>query len=377
MTTSAPTTSTIHAELGSHHGPLTVLIRQRGQAGNGPSAATLRDAVHSVPDDAVAGEAGRQVPVALSVEDSPVHLKILCRYLEQVLGCRVLQADGVESAVSLLLGERPDLVVTDLLMPDLDGLDLVAVLQSRPEWSNIPVLVHSAVSDANRIQNLAGLGIKDYILKPFDPTVAIPRLRKVLSEIDTTDRTQRMPRAETVGHIPIVLASTDTQVHALVQDNAGPLYQVIHVTSGPAAIIAAIEIRPWMVFLMPDLAPWDLPKTTRSLRSLKCLEKVPVVHLPDIELGTDGIVNVIHRELRPAPFTIESDSRLITVTVEDNFAPSCASAMDRAIEQALRPETEQIVFEIPSQGIGWHVTPLLRELAKKARSGGSESGRGE
>lgn len=374
MTASASTTApTVHAER-TQRGPLTVLIRQRGQVSNAPSPATLRDPIQPMPDDAATAQASRDVPVALSVEDSPVHLKILSRYLEQVLGCRVLQAGGVETAVSLLLRERPNLVVTDLLMPDLDGLDLVAVLHSRAEWSNIPVLVHSAVSDANRIQNLAGLGIKDYILKPFDPTVAIPRLRKVLSEIEKTDQAQTTPRPETTGRIPIVLASTNKDTEPFVQDNAGPLYQVIHVPSGPAAIIAAIEIQPWMIFLTPDLGPWDLPKTTRSLRSLKCLEKVPVVHLPAFEKGTEPVVDLIHRELRPAPFTLESDSRLITVTVEDNFAPSCASAMDRAIEQALRPETEQIVFEIPSQGIGWHVTPLLRELAKKARSDGDADG---
>lgn len=373
MTAPAPTTAPPqHPGRRPPRGPLTVVIRQRGQSNTAGSAPTVRESVQPVQECARVTEPGTRVPVALSVEDSPVHLKILSRYLEQVLGCRVLQADGVEAAVSLLLGDQPDVVVADLLMPDLDGLDLVAILQSRADWSEIPVLIHSAVSDANRIQNLAGLGIKDYILKPFDPTVAIPRLRKVLSEIQKTDRPEATPRAETTGRIPIVLASIRKDMQQIVQDNAGALYQVVHVASGPEAVIAAIEIRPWMIFLSPDLAPWDLSKTSRSLRSLKCLEKVPVVHLPAGDKDADGLVNLIHRELRPAPFTLETDSRLITVTIEDNFAPSCASAMDRAIEEALGPETEQIVFEIPSQGIGWHVTPLLRELARKARNGGGD-----
>jgi CheY-like chemotaxis protein len=95
-----------------------------------------------------AGAAGPGLPnrrphTFLVVDDSAVHLNLLARQLQSGLGCRVVQADGVETAIAYLLTARPDVMMVDLMMPELDGVDLISCSISvrsggRPRSSSTP-----------------------------------------------------------------------------------------------------------------------------------------------------------------------------------------------------------------------------------------------
>ena len=78
----------------------------------------------------------------LVVDDSAVHLNLLARQLQSGLGCHVVQADGVETAIAYLLTARPDVMMVDLMMPELSGMDLFAALQAaRPEQARRIIFV--------------------------------------------------------------------------------------------------------------------------------------------------------------------------------------------------------------------------------------------
>lgn len=115
----------------------------------------------------------------LLVDDNPVILDLLVLNFE-LEGFTVLQArDGVQ-ALALAREERPDVVVSDVMMPEMDGFKLTAALRADPLTSAIPVMLVSAEAQASDIREGLAAGAGDYVTKPFDPFELIDRVNRLL-----------------------------------------------------------------------------------------------------------------------------------------------------------------------------------------------------
>jgi DNA-binding response OmpR family regulator len=116
-------------------------------------------------------------PQVLVVDDDPTVSDVVRRYLEQD-GCRVrLAADGL-AALAAVDAERPDLVVLDLMLGGLDGLEVCRRLQG--EQPGLPVVMLTALGqESDRVLGLE-VGADDYVTKPFSPRELVLRVRSVL-----------------------------------------------------------------------------------------------------------------------------------------------------------------------------------------------------
>ncbi len=116
------------------------------------------------------------MPTVLVVDDEQIVREVVCTYLERE-GYRVLQAaDGV-SARAMLEQGQPSLVVLDLMLPGVDGLELCRWIRSTSE---LPVIMLTARGEeADRIVGLE-LGADDYVTKPFSPRELVARVKTVL-----------------------------------------------------------------------------------------------------------------------------------------------------------------------------------------------------
>ncbi|MGH7503662.1 MAG: response regulator [Longimicrobiales bacterium] len=95
-------------------------------------------------------------------------------------GYRVRTAGGGLEALEAAQGERPDLILLDLMLPGYSGYDVLAELRRRPELSDVPVVVLTARRDeADRVKGLE-LGADDYVTKPFSPRELVLRVGAVL-----------------------------------------------------------------------------------------------------------------------------------------------------------------------------------------------------
>jgi DNA-binding response OmpR family regulator len=112
----------------------------------------------------------------LIVDDEPIVREIVVRYLERD-GYVTLEAEDGEHARALLESDRPDLVVLDVMLPGMDGLELCRWIRARSE---LPVILLTARGEeADRIVGLE-LGADDYVTKPFSPRELAARVRTVL-----------------------------------------------------------------------------------------------------------------------------------------------------------------------------------------------------
>ncbi len=121
----------------------------------------------------------------LVVEDNPE----MARHVAEVLAgeASVRVAQGGEAGLAAALAQPPDLVVTDLMMPDLAGDTLVQALRSRPATAEVPVLVLTARADLETRTRLLRDGAKDYVVKPFAAEELQARVRNLLETKRASD----------------------------------------------------------------------------------------------------------------------------------------------------------------------------------------------
>ncbi len=124
----------------------------------------------------------------LVVDDEPIVREIAVRYLERAGYATREAADG-KTARRLLEREPPDLVVLDVMLPGIDGLELCRWIRSRSE---LPVIMLTARGEeADRIVGLE-LGADDYVTKPFSPRELAARVRTVLRRVAPDGRSQEV-----------------------------------------------------------------------------------------------------------------------------------------------------------------------------------------
>ncbi|MFC2122344.1 response regulator transcription factor [Bacteroidota bacterium] len=118
----------------------------------------------------------KNCPHIMVVDDDHDILRIVSRTLE-LEGYTVSLATGGKEALALLEECHPDLVLLDVMMPELDGFQVLELLRQR---SNVPVIMVTARCEPISLQKALILGADDYLKKPFRPLVLIARIRSKL-----------------------------------------------------------------------------------------------------------------------------------------------------------------------------------------------------
>jgi len=146
----------------------------------------------------------------LVVEDDPDIAALVTRYLDKAGFVSERVASG-RDALTAISSRLPDLLVLDLMLPHVDGLDVCRVVRGNESTAGLPIIMLTARADeSERIVGLE-LGADDYLAKPFSPNELVARVRALLR------RAQRAagPRARTLTYGPIAI---DTDRHIVSLD---------------------------------------------------------------------------------------------------------------------------------------------------------------
>ena len=205
----------------------------------------------------------------LVVDDEPKIADLARDYLEHA-GFTVRTAADGEAALTAVRRDRPDLVVLDLGLPGLDGLDVTRAIRRD---SNLPVIMLTARDD--ELDKLLGLelGADDYLTKPFSPRELVARVRAVLRRVDAAAE----PDAVTL----IRAGDLSLDLPRMRADLAG---RTIDLTPTEFALLAAMARQPGRIF-------------TRS----QLLDAVHGVAFESYERAIDTHIKNIRRKLEPDP----------------------------------------------------------------------------
>ncbi len=119
----------------------------------------------------------------LLIDDDPVITQITQRLLEK-RGYMVRVAMDARKGLALALSYPPNLIVLDYMMPQKDGLALLADLRAMPELKNVPVIMMTGVSEPEVVAKAIQLGVTDFLAKPFYPPRLAERVAKYLPPPD-------------------------------------------------------------------------------------------------------------------------------------------------------------------------------------------------
>jgi two-component system chemotaxis response regulator CheY len=115
----------------------------------------------------------------LTVDDSRTMRDMLRLALAQV-GFNVLQAeDGVHGLEVLVAQDRPDVIVTDINMPRMDGYGFIEGVRANPEFRTVPILVLTTESSPEKKMRAREAGATGWIVKPFNPDTLVEAIRRV------------------------------------------------------------------------------------------------------------------------------------------------------------------------------------------------------
>lgn len=124
--------------------------------------------------------AGAAAPVALVIEDDPQILTLVKFILEREGFAVQTACDGNAARQQIAALPPPAVVTVDVMLPHVDGFQLLALMRANSEWRNVPIVVLTAKSHEKDIVRALDAGASDYLVKPFKPEELRARVRRVV-----------------------------------------------------------------------------------------------------------------------------------------------------------------------------------------------------
>ena len=170
----------------------------------------------------------------LVVDDERDIIELVSYNLEKE-GFKVISATDGEKALELVSSDKPEVIILDLMLPGIDGLDVCRELKKNDQTSSIPVIMLTAKGEESDIVIGLELGADDYITKPFSPRVLVARVKAVLRRIESKKEEDKIVRIDqlcidllrhqvTLKDKTLALTSTEFNLLTLFVQNRGKVF---------------------------------------------------------------------------------------------------------------------------------------------------------
>lgn len=118
---------------------------------------------------------------SIFIVDDDEDIRLIVQYMLEREGYHVTSArDGKEAQELMASMEKPDLALFDVMMPYMDGFELLGYARNEGEWNDTPIIMLTAKSQESDIVRALDNGASDYVIKPFKPNELLARIRRQL-----------------------------------------------------------------------------------------------------------------------------------------------------------------------------------------------------
>ncbi|MGE6110542.1 two-component system response regulator [Aeromonas salmonicida] len=268
----------------------------------------------------------------LIVDDSPENLMVLTDLLSPTY--RVLAAQSGEKCLRIATGKTlPDLILLDVMMPGMDGYEVLKQLRTSPETSRIPVVLLTALADSQSEEYGLSLGAADYITKPIKPAIVQARVRTQLEAKQARDGLQSQNTA-----LEAEVARRMTENDLIQQVSIRALAHLAEIRD-PETGNHILRTQGYVRLLANALASHHRFIDTLTPRYIDLLSRSAPLH----DIGKVGIPD--HVLLKPAKLTVE----------EWEVMRTHAKLGSDAIEEAERDIEQPLAFLTLAKEIAhWH-----------------------
>ncbi len=235
--------------------------------------------IRQIRERARSSESGPGQRVVLCVEDNPNNMLLLQDYLSEA-GCHVIPLFDSADAIKVAESESPDLVVLDVMMPGLDGWELLRRLKSNPRTRDVPVILATAIDD----EDLGlSLGASDYLTKPIDKS-------QLLESIDRVGSTPGRDTCE------VAVVDDDPSVRDLLGDLLEDEGYRVRVFEDGADFLEALETwKPDALLLDLMMPRVDGFAVVDAMRNNPAWRDIPTLILTAMILSSEQLVDLNKR----------------------------------------------------------------------------------
>ncbi|HSV26430.1 MAG TPA: response regulator [Sedimentisphaerales bacterium] len=131
-----------------------------------------------------------ETPKVLVVDDNEQNLELLQAYLED-LDCCVLAARSGAQALEMIRQEKPDIILLDVMMPEMSGFEVCRQVRNDPDSKHIPIIMVTALNEFGDIQRGINCGTDDFLSKPVNRWELIARVKTMLKLKHLSDKLDR------------------------------------------------------------------------------------------------------------------------------------------------------------------------------------------
>ena len=217
----------------------------------------------------------------LIVEDEPDIAQLVRHYLEKEGYHPSIARTGID-ALTLVASEHPDLLILDLMLPQMDGLEVCKALRHKPETARLPIIMLTAKNEESDTVVGLELGADDYITKPFSPKTLVARVKALFRRLERT--TDQKPTSLVYGSLKMDLLRHEVTVKGNeVRLTAKEFGLLEHLLRHPGRVLTR-EV------LLNEVWGYEYYGTTRTVdvhvRRVKL--KVPLLHDSILSVKTLG-----------------------------------------------------------------------------------------
>jgi two-component system sensor histidine kinase/response regulator len=193
-----------------------------------PAALVPRPSLPPAPPSAESQQESEESGLLLIVDDNEDNRDVLARRVEKQGHWAVTASSGPE-ALAALADQPFDLVLLDIMMPEMDGYEVLSRIKSDPQTQRLPVIMISALDEIESVVRCIEIGAADYLPKPFNPTLLRARVGASLREKRARDREQRYTAelAESYRRLQELERLRDDLTHMIVHDLRTPLTSLL------------------------------------------------------------------------------------------------------------------------------------------------------
>lgn len=229
----------------------------------------------------------------LIVDDNNENLDILCRRMEQE-GYHVAGASSGKQALEILAQERFDILLLDLMMPDMDGYEVLERVKADATHQAMPVVMITANNDVNSVQRCVDLGAVDYVVKPINIAVVKSRVWRHIAKANLQRQGAQPNKINYASEGARILAVDDLALNrdllAKRLNKVGYIVKTAESADAALRMLGMEDIHLMLVdLLMPD---------TDGFQLLEQVKKIPrFKHLPVIILSSEDNSVAMERSL--------------------------------------------------------------------------------
>ncbi len=287
------------------------------------------------------------LPLVLAVDDERFNLTLLERILRRAY--RVISVTNGQAALDTLVQAPFDLILLDIMMPEMDGLMTLQAIRKNPKTAGIPVILISALSDGASVAHGLDVGANDYITKPIDMDVTLARVQTQIALKKLQDE-----REQTIKELRAAQDMKDKLLRMASHDLKGPL---MNIRMAATLLESAIECAPdgamlldsvssscdTMQMVIKDFLDTAAMQTGALDLHMQKLELEPLIR----EVMTENKVNALRKNI-----TVETDGLNGIVEADpQRFRQVVGNLVSNAIKYSPKDTTVSISTEADEKGV--------------------------